>query len=419
MLIRTKIKSFLHLFSFAIFLVAITTSAQSKSLYVNHKYKLHAFAFLPKSDITGIVYPNEKVKVLYYEEDLSRKKTTIQFKIKTRSGLEGFIPSKYLQKKHPRVPKSKIAYERFTAKNYYVAASVLNVRKKPSLTAEILYSLPQDHKVNILKYSSKDDFIAGHTAKWAYISDHKKVRGWVFSYYLASSPKHDVEKEDKKQKQKKGEEKFVKLDKLTLYQLPIALSQQQGKLKKNAKVKIVKVNPRYETLEGIRSQWVYIERIGKPKQKGWVFGGFLKDSKKKQKKDKVFGLPIKKGQFKVTSKYGMRYLFKKRKFHTGLDLYGFKRQQTFIYAVADGKVIVCRRVGNYGKLTVIQHDNGLVTYYAHQSVLFIREGAIVEKGESIGKVGSTGKSTGPHLHFEVRNGYGKKHFNPQTFLKIP
>ncbi len=77
---------------------------------------------------------------------------------------------------------------------------------------------------------------------------------------------------------------------------------------------------------------------------------------------------------------------------------------TPIKAAASGRVIFAKVGWNgaYGNLTIIQHDNGTQTYYAHQSKLAVSAGDYVNQGEVIGYVGSTGRSTGPHLHFEVR-----------------
>lgn len=79
---------------------------------------------------------------------------------------------------------------------------------------------------------------------------------------------------------------------------------------------------------------------------------------------------------------------------------------TSIYAAAAGTVIIANGNGawngGYGSYVVIQHDNGVQTLYAHMSKVLTRPGARVDQGDVIGKIGSTGKSTGPHLHFEVR-----------------
>ena len=77
---------------------------------------------------------------------------------------------------------------------------------------------------------------------------------------------------------------------------------------------------------------------------------------------------------------------------------------TPIYAAADGTVTSARYSGNAGNMIVINHGNGLQTYYMHCSRIFVRAGTKVSKGQHIGAVGTTGNSTGPHLHFQVMSG---------------
>ncbi len=98
--------------------------------------------------------------------------------------------------------------------------------------------------------------------------------------------------------------------------------------------------------------------------------------------------------------------------HTGLDIaasYG-----TSIKAAASGTVVWSGYKGSYGYLVVISHSNGVQTYYGHCSKLYVSAGQTVSQGESIAAVGSTGNSTGPHLHFEIRvNGVA---YNPQNYV---
>lgn len=93
--------------------------------------------------------------------------------------------------------------------------------------------------------------------------------------------------------------------------------------------------------------------------------------------------------------------FTRRKtFHEGLDIgapYG-----TDIKAAASGKVTMAARYSGYGRAVIIDHGHGLSTLYGHTSKLLVKEGQLVKKGDVIAKVGSSGRSTGPHLHFEVR-----------------
>jgi murein DD-endopeptidase MepM/ murein hydrolase activator NlpD len=100
--------------------------------------------------------------------------------------------------------------------------------------------------------------------------------------------------------------------------------------------------------------------------------------------------------------------------HAGLDFKG--PVGTPILAAAEGKVVLAGFHGGYGNMIEIRHANGLVTRYAHLSGFNVRSGQMVERGVQIGRMGSTGRSTGSHLHFEVRqNGQA---INPRKFLEV-
>lgn len=99
--------------------------------------------------------------------------------------------------------------------------------------------------------------------------------------------------------------------------------------------------------------------------------------------------------------------------HSGIDFKGTRGEA--ILAAAQGKVIFAGRKSGYGNCIEIAHGNGLVTRYAHLSSIGIKNGQKVEKGQRLGGMGSTGRSTGTHLHFEVRlNG---RAINPRPFLE--
>jgi murein DD-endopeptidase MepM/ murein hydrolase activator NlpD len=97
--------------------------------------------------------------------------------------------------------------------------------------------------------------------------------------------------------------------------------------------------------------------------------------------------------------------------HEGIDIAA--PTGTAVRASASGRVIIAGSMGGYGNIIVIDHGGGVSTAYAHLSAIWVGGGS-VSQGQSIGAVGSTGSSTGPHLHFEVRvNG---SPVNPLSYL---
>ena len=85
-----------------------------------------------------------------------------------------------------------------------------------------------------------------------------------------------------------------------------------------------------------------------------------------------------------------------------------------IYAIQDGEVIFCGIAGDYGNTIIIQHDNGIRSYYCHCSKMFYKPKRFVEQGDAIGLVGTTGMSTGCHLHFAMK--VGNEYVNPINFI---
>ncbi|MCB1141001.1 MAG: M23 family metallopeptidase [Leptospiraceae bacterium] len=115
---------------------------------------------------------------------------------------------------------------------------------------------------------------------------------------------------------------------------------------------------------------------------------------------------------KISSKLGKR----NKTMHTGIDIACPHRSP--IIAAADGEVTMSQYNGNYGYVIFIQHDlNQILTLYAHNSYLLVKKGDKVKKGQIIALSGSTGHSTGPHLHFEVR--YQNIVLNPEHYLYMP
>jgi len=150
----------------------------------------------------------------------------------------------------------------------------------------------------------------------------------------------------------------------------------------------------------------------------------LKDSKELEKKiiaaqssgkytQGKIGWPVP-SSTRITSPYGYRIhpILKTKKLHTGIDI-GASTGAAVIAGNA-GTVLFAGYYGGYGYTVIIDHGGQISTLYAHNSKLLVQEGDKVTRGQNIAKIGSTGLSTGPHLHFEVRiNG---QHTNPMNYL---
>ncbi len=113
-------------------------------------------------------------------------------------------------------------------------------------------------------------------------------------------------------------------------------------------------------------------------------------------------LPISLADYTMSSGYGYRRdpVYGFGKFHEGLDFAA--PTGTPVFATADGVVAVAHREAGYGNCIDLDHGYNYLSRYAHLSQILVKEGETVKRGQLIGKVGSTGKSTGPHLHYEVR-----------------
>lgn len=120
-----------------------------------------------------------------------------------------------------------------------------------------------------------------------------------------------------------------------------------------------------------------------------------------------FSMPVRSG-FRFSSPFGMR----RGRPHNGVDMAG--PVGTPLYSTADGVVTHAGRQGGYGLMVTVQHPFGYETRYAHMSRIRVSEGQRVSRGERIGDMGNTGRSTGPHLHYEIRR--GGTPLNPMNFI---
>ncbi|MEM9716571.1 MAG: DUF5930 domain-containing protein [Pseudomonadota bacterium] len=121
------------------------------------------------------------------------------------------------------------------------------------------------------------------------------------------------------------------------------------------------------------------------------------------------------GSFRWTSPYGPRRdpFTGARRFHSGVDMAG--PLGTPIVAAADGVVTFSGWQSGYGRIVILKHAQGFETRYGHLATIDVTKGQTVFKGDKIGGMGSTGRSTGVHLHYEVR--IGGQHVNPMTYIK--
>ena len=134
--------------------------------------------------------------------------------------------------------------------------------------------------------------------------------------------------------------------------------------------------------------------------------------RQRSKQARLSGRPIVKGW--LSSAYGKRIdpITGQPAWHAGIDFAG--SQGSDVVAVASGVVVFSDRRDGYGKMVEIHHGNGISSRYGHHEKLLVEVGEVVNKGDVIGLMGSSGRSTGPHVHFEVlRNG---KNIDPSRFI---
>ncbi len=154
------------------------------------------------------------------------------------------------------------------------------------------------------------------------------------------------------------------------------------------------------------------DRLNDREQKLWVLEKLMM-TRRLQDAVRLEGRPIAKGW--ISSYYGKRTdpITGKRSFHDGLDFAGKRRSP--VMAVAAGVVTYSRERSGFGNMVEIIHGNGLTTRYAHNENNLVKVGDKVSKGQVVALMGSSGRSTGPHVHFEVlRNG---RTVNPIKYVK--
>ena len=191
-----------------------------------------------------------------------------------------------------------------------------------------------------------------------------------------------------------------------------------GKLEFRDKIEIVYQSDKNEIINKMQAPWLLVRRSNG--DEGWVFGAYVSDdipSEPDKESGKTEWNMIIPASGKITSRFGKRVdpVTKRRQtFHKGIDIAA--PAGTPVYAAGDGVVSKAEFVkSGYGNLIVVKHADNIATYYGHLSAIGVSSGTRIRQGELIGRVGSTGKSTGPHLHFEVRR--GDQALDPESFIR--
>jgi murein DD-endopeptidase MepM/ murein hydrolase activator NlpD len=394
---------------------------ENKIYYINKEYTLKAKSFESNADKIDIVYPGDKVYLVFLEENLSATVTGDEFwaKVKFHSR-EGFIPFKFLQNKPPK-KISKIRRRGVVIpKPYFVTVKSLPVRLEPDLQSIPIFSISQNAEVIVNKFSDNDEVIDGIVGKWAFIV-YGRSEGWVFSGFLGEEK--NQESEVVPDRITVGKTFYVNTSELPIRDEPSNFGTPISVLTVGETVEVIDKKRFVEVNNGIKSSWV---KVSIDNTEGWVYGAFLSTQKPEKPKNVVqvskFLYPLEYEKSKMTSNFGPRIDPVTGRIganHTGVDLYPFSRFGAPIFSAGDGNVIHQSKNSGYGNLTIVQHSNGLVTYYAHQQKFMVKENDRVKAGDLIGEVGSSGKSTGPHLHFEVRTGLWQEQLNPEKFINVP
>lgn len=168
--------------------------------------------------------------------------------------------------------------------------------------------------------------------------------------------------------------------------------------------------PEYSDLEQLYSQLE--SQLASRESQLDLLESYMVDRKLKEQ-SAVTGRPIKKGW--MSSRFGYRTdpFHGRRSWHNGVDFAGAEGAD--IVAVASGVVTWAGKRNGYGHMVELDHGEGYVTRYAHNKLNLVKVGDVVKKGEVIGQIGSTGRSTGPHVHFEVyKNG---RAVDPASYIR--
>lgn len=343
----------------------------------------------PQGRDKGTLRPGEKFLIL--------KSTANWVKIKRRNGQVGWVYRKYVRTDTPskkQSTKSEAPESDFKA-NKVVKASSLNVRSGAGSNYRKVGHLTNDDSVEVLS----------ENGGWSKIRTSNGQVGYVFTQYL-SDMASDIEDTESIKTETQSETQGSDENKET--------ATAEEAIEEPAEEVIAESRTKDDsTLEaGCKDCLTQEARITGPGRELLDIGSKVYEfhSKEQAKAEKADGkyvpLIARNCQVSSTSKYGMRKhpILGTRLMHTGQDI-RTGGVATPIRAPMAGKIISAGRAGGYGNQIKMKLDNGLVISFSHLSRFGIKKGQRVQAGAVVGKTGSTGRSTGIHLHFEVeKNG---------------
>lgn len=423
-MLQFSLQNLLRLLPLALFAAPLGLAAADTAYVNGYRPMLSSPSDTSGKAIKNLAH-NEVVRIVYTEDTMdAADENQAWVRIRSADGREGYVRAGSLSQQKLAEPEFQVEF-RDIEKKSYIAADALYLRAGPTRAAPEKGMLVRNTEVTLLEYSDNDDYIDGQTAKWARVRAGDDLEGWVFSGYLSDEPRpggggggNSGPVEDP-QHIMSGSSKKVKPPYLGVRDEPSKYGTVIGRLRQGKNVTVVERLQNWESAAGLRSVWV---KVRADNMEGWVFGGFLSTAgytMSSDSLDKPFILPLDAGTYRRTCNYGPRThpVFHRPDFHTGVDLGA--SEGTPIYAAGDGVIELQNDNTGYGLLTVVRHENGLVSYYAHQSRRRKNIGDRVTAGDLIGDVGKTGNVTGPHLHFEIRTNYGDAHFNPNSYVPFP